>query len=53
MLSRKIIKKKKNKVLKKKDNKDKKVVLFSENGMSNSCCPENGGAQGCCPGHIK
>ena len=30
-----------------------KVILFTENGASNSCCPANGGAQGCCPGSTK
>lgn len=36
------------KILKKK--RKKTAILFSENGASNSCCPQNGGAQGCCPG---
>ena len=28
------------------------AILFTENGESNSCCPERGGAQGCCPGKV-
>ena len=33
-----------------KKNKSNYVIMFTENGASNSCCPKNGGAQGCCPG---
>ncbi len=39
------------KQLKKKRNEQ--MILFAENGASNSCCPVNGGAQGCCPGSTK
>lgn len=35
------------KKLKKKN--AKKVLVFTENGVSTGCCPERGGAQGCCP----
>lgn len=41
------------KILRKRQEKKRKLILFAENGASNSCCPVNGGAQGCCPGNTK